>query len=97
PNDKQNNLNVVVPGQGAALLTGLTMRQNGSLYTVQKGDFSPQTGFAWTPQVLGGKFVVRGGVGINYNENEFAITIQGYNNTPALVALNATGYAGTNP
>ena len=93
---KQNNMSVAVPGQGAAMLTGLVMRQGGDLYTVQKGNFGPQFGFAWTPESLNHKAVVRGGFGINYNEDEFAITLQGNQNSPALVSLNPTGYSSKN-
>ena len=93
---KENNLSVAVPGAGAAMLTGLVMRQGGDLYTSEKGDFGPQLGFAWTPESLGGKAVVRGGFGLNYNENEFAITLQGNQNSPLLVTLTPTGYSSKN-
>lgn len=94
---KQNNLSVAVPGQGSALLTGLTMRQGGNLYDVQKANFGPQIGFAWTPVSLHNKAVIRGGFGINYNEDEFAITLQGNQNSPALVSFSQSGYSSKNP
>lgn len=94
--NKQNNLSVVTPGQGAAMITGLTMRQGGNLYTVQKGNFGPQVGFAWSPASLGRKAVVRGGFGVNYNENEFAITVQGNANSPTLLGFSQTGYSSKN-
>jgi hypothetical protein len=94
---KENNLSVAVPGQGTSLLTGLVMRQGGNLYTVQKGNFGPQVGFAWMPDAFGGKAIVRGGFGLSYNEDEFAITLQGNQNSPLLVSLKPTGYSSKNP
>ncbi len=94
---KQNNLSIVTPGSGAALLTGLTMTQGGNLNTVQKGNFGPQMGFAWNPSYFQSKLVIRGGVGINYNENEFAITTQGGSNSPAVLSFAQTGYSSKNP
>jgi hypothetical protein len=72
------------------------MRQGGDLYTAQKGNFGPQLGFAWTPAYLNNKVVLRGGFGLNYNENEFAITLQGNQNSPTLVSFNQTGYSSKN-
>ena len=94
---KQNNLSIVTPGAGAALLTGLTMTQGGNLNTVQKGNFGPQMGFAWNPDYYQRRLVVRGGVGINYNENEFAITTQGGSNSPEVLSFAQTGYSSKNP
>ena len=71
---KQNNLDVVQFGSGAAALTGLNIRVGGDLHTPQKINFGPQVGFAWQPMESNGKLVVRGGFGINYNQNEIAIT-----------------------
>jgi hypothetical protein len=93
---KQNNLSIVTPGAGSALLTGLTMRQGGNLSTVQKSNFGPQLGFAWNPDHFEGKVVIRGGFGINYNENEFAITTQGGSNSPAVLSFAQTGYSSKN-
>jgi hypothetical protein len=95
--NKQNNLSVITPGAGAAMLTGLTMTQGGNLYSVQKGNFGPQVGFAWTPASLHHGVVFRGGVGINYNEDEFAITVQGNANSPTLLNITPSGYSSKNP
>ena len=94
---KENNLSVVTPGQGAALLTGLSLVQGGNLYTVQKGNFSPQLGFAWSPSAYQGKIVMRGGFGINYEENQLAITISGFSNVPEVLSFSQTGYSSKNP
>ncbi len=50
--DKQNNLSVFTPGAGAAMLTGASLVQTGSLATSQKGNFGPQVGFAWSSELL---------------------------------------------
>lgn len=95
--NKQNNLTVVVPGSGNAFLTGLQMRKGGQLYTVQKGNFGPQIGFAWNPDYYKQKLVIRGGFGINYNENQFSITVSGNNNVPNLLGFSQNGYSSKNP
>lgn len=94
--DTQGNMSVVTPGQGAAMMTGLTMVKSKNLYSVQKGNWGPQLGFAWTPARNRGNVVVRGGFGINYNEDEFAITAQGNSNSPAVLGFSQTGYSSKN-
>jgi hypothetical protein len=81
---KQNNLSVVQFGSGSSLLTALRMRQGGNLYTPQKLNFGPQLGFAWSPARNQGNFVLRGGFGINYNQEEIAISGNVGNNIPNL-------------
>lgn len=80
--DKQNNLSVVQFGTGADYLTGISMRQGGDLWKSQKGNFGPQIGFNWSPDFYRQKMVVRGGFGLNFNQNEIAITSGGNNNPP---------------
>lgn len=95
---KQNNLDVLRFGSGANLLTNLNIRVGGNLYTPQKGNFGPVLGFAWSPNAYQGKLVVRGGFGINYNQNEIAITTNGSGNPPNAVQANFTcpfPFAGT--
>jgi len=79
---KQNNLSVMQLGTGSAMISGVTMRHGGSLYDVQKANFGPQVGFAWNPNYFANKLVVRGGFGLNYNQNEIAITANGGSNSP---------------
>ena len=87
---KQNNLDVLQFGPGPNPLTGLHIRVGGSLYTPQKSNFGPMIGFAWQPNRYEGKAVFRGGFGINYNQNEIAITTNGTGNPPNAVQANFT-------
>jgi Carboxypeptidase regulatory-like domain len=79
---KQNTLDVLRFGSGADLLTGMNVRVGGKLYTPQKTNFGPQVGFAWQPGWLENKAVIRGGFGVNYNQNEIAILSSGFGNPP---------------
>ena len=88
--DKQNNLSVFTPGQGAAFLTNASLVQTGSLATSQKGNFGPQVGFAWSPSHYNSKIVLRGGAGINYEENQIAITRSGDANVPNAISFGPT-------
>lgn len=87
---KQNNLGVLRFGNGGNPLDGLNIRVGGSLYSPQKSNFGPQFGFAWQPERFHNKMVVRGGFGVNYNQNETAITANGNGNPPNAVQANFT-------
>ncbi len=59
-----------------------SVQKVGHLYNADKKDFGPRIGFAWSPNVLGKKTVLRGGFGIIYNrpfESEYSNVRQ---NTP---------------
>ncbi|WP_157478202.1 TonB-dependent receptor [Granulicella tundricola] len=71
---KQGNLNGVQLGAGTASFTGLRVRNFDGLWTPQKGNFGPQLGFNYSPDAFHGNLVVRGGYGLNYNQEEIAIT-----------------------
>lgn len=96
---KENNLSIVQLGTGNSLLTGLAMRQGGNLYSAWKNNWGPQVGFAWTPASQNGRFVVRGGAGLNYNQEEIAIAANGLNNVPHVVnaSFNSTSPSQINP
>jgi hypothetical protein len=85
---KQNNQDVLQFGSGADLVTGIHVRVGGNLYTPQKNNFGPMVGFAWQPKPYQGKIVIRGGFGINYNQNEIAITASASGNPPNAVTGN---------
>lgn len=82
---KEGNMLVAIPGQGTNFLTGLTIRK-GNSWNAQKDNFGPQIGFAWSPSMFNDKLVVRGGYGLNYNEEELAISANIVNN-PGLVVF----------
>ncbi len=79
---KENNLNAVVLGSGATTFTSLYVRRGGNLTNAQKGNFGPQFGFAFSPAMLHGKGVVRGGYGLNFNQTEIAISGNAGSNPP---------------
>ncbi len=71
---KQNNLSHVVLGSGAATYTGLQLVRGGNSWVPQKGNVGPQFGFAYNPDMFNRRFVVRGGYGLSYNQEEIAIS-----------------------
>jgi hypothetical protein len=82
---KEGNLDVLDYGSGTDLLTGLNIRVGGNLTTPQKWNFGPQLGFAWLPAQSRSHLVIRGGFGVNYNQNEIAILANGIGNPPNAV------------
>ncbi len=92
---KEGNLNVVELGRGASTFTDLAVRRGGNLYQAQKGNFGPQIGFAWSPMRDQGKLVLRGGFGMNYNQEEIAIAAGGGNNPPSVTNPNFTSVSPT--
>ena len=87
---KQGNMYAVHFGSGDALLTGLTVQRGNTLWTPQKLNFSPEFGFAWSPAAWKNKLVVRGGFGLNYNQEEIALTANVFNNPGITVSPNFT-------
>ncbi len=80
---KQNNMLRAFPGAGANYLTDLTIRKADS-WNAQKNNFGPEIGFAWSPSKFNDRLVFRGGYGLNYNQEELAISANIVNN-PGLV------------
>lgn len=85
---KENNLDVMQFGSGPDPLTGLHIRVGGGLATPQKNNWGPQFGFAWQPTGSQHRAVLRGGFGINYNQDEIAILANGNGNPPNAVNIN---------
>jgi hypothetical protein len=81
--NKQNNVSVASFGSGSDAYTGLSVRQGGNLWNAEKGDFGPQVGFNWSPTKFNNAITIRGGYGLNYNQEEIAITANTFNNPPA--------------
>jgi Carboxypeptidase regulatory-like domain len=70
---KQGNMFVAIPGAGANYMTDL-MVQRGNSWNAQKDNLGPQIGFAWSPGMFNDRLVIRGGYGLNYNQEEIAIS-----------------------
>jgi hypothetical protein len=87
---KENNLDVVQFGSGSSYLSDMSIRVGGGLQSSPKSNWGPQIGFAWQPPSLQGKGVLRGGFGMNYNQNEIAILANGTGNPPNAVSLGFT-------
>jgi Carboxypeptidase regulatory-like domain len=87
---KENNMYSVRFGSGSAMLTGMTIQKGGNLWNAQKLNFGPEVGFAWTPGFYNQRIVIRGGYGLNYNEEEIAISANEFSNPGATVSPNFT-------
>ena len=95
---KQGNMFVAIPGAGSNYLTGLTVRK-GNSWNAQKDNFGPQIGVAWSPSRFRDKLVVRAGYGLNYNQEEIAISanIQGNPGLVVFPSLNMATPTSPNP
>ncbi len=71
---KQGNLPHVVFGSGTSTFTGINLVRGGKTWTPDKGNLGPQFGFAYNPDFFDKKIVLRGGYGLNYNQEEIAIS-----------------------
>ena len=91
---KQNNLPVAQFGAGSAAFTGLNIRVGGNLWNPQKANFGPQVGFNFSPPIFKGNMTIRGGYGLNFNQEEIAITSNAGNNPPT---QNYNSFTFTNP
>jgi hypothetical protein len=79
----ENNIFHAIPGTGTNYLTGLVVRR-GNSWNAQKDNFGPEIGFAWSPSKFNNRIVFRGGYGLNYNEEEIAVS-SSINSNPGLV------------
>jgi len=84
-------------GSGPAMLTGMTIKKGGNLWNPQNLNFGPQVGFAWTPKLYQQRVVIRGGYGLNYNQNEIALTGNVNGNPGLTVSPNFTMNLPTSP
>jgi hypothetical protein len=94
---KQNDVGVVVLGQGSAAYTGLSIRQGGNVWQAQKGNVGPQLGMNWSPEMFHDKLVVRGGYGLTFNQEEIAISANGGGNPPGTDYYNFQFTSPSNP
>jgi hypothetical protein len=70
---KEHNMFQALPGMGADVLTDLVVRLHHS-WNANQGDFGPQVGIAWAPEMFNNKLVFRGGYGLSFNQEEIAIS-----------------------
>jgi hypothetical protein len=82
---KEGNMFLAHAGSGADFLTGLTVSRQDS-WNAQKDNFGPQIGFAWSPSHFNQRLVIRGGYGLNYNQEELAISAN-INANPGLITF----------
>jgi hypothetical protein len=97
--DKDNNMGVLSFGTGSALLTGINLRTGIGAWQAQKLNFGPEVGFNWSPAMYNGKVVIRGGYGLNYNEEQIANANNNDGNPPgtSVVPGTSTSPANINP
>ena len=79
---KQNSLPYISLGSGSSSFTNLASRTGGGIWSPQKANFGPQFGFNWSPGTFNNKLVLRGGFGLNFNQDEIAITSNSGFNPP---------------
>jgi hypothetical protein len=88
---KQNNLSHVVLGQGATTFTGLQLVRGGNSWQPQKNNLGPQFGFAYNPDFFNKRVVIRGGYGLNYNQEEIALSANQSNSPNDVITPGWTG------
>jgi hypothetical protein len=96
--DKDNNMGVLTFGSGSDLLTGITIHSGLPAWTAQKGNFGPELGFNWNPEFMK-KLVLRGGYGLNFNQEQIANANNYDGNPPGFSSLpgTSTGPTSINP
>jgi len=95
-NEKHGQNSNLVPGQGAAALTGAKIQTGGDFTSPDRNNFGPQIGFAWSPRNIFGhewnnRFVLRGGAGVAYNRLSGAQLWSSASNPPAFVRAGVAG------
>ncbi len=80
--DKDHNMGALIFGSGSSLLTGITIRTGVNSWVAQKLNFGPEFGFNWAPEYFRNKLVVRGGFGLNYNQQQIATANNDDGNPP---------------
>jgi hypothetical protein len=79
--DKDNHMGVLKFGSGTNLLSGISIRTGIGAWNPQKYNFGPQFGFNWSPAIYHDKVVIRGGYGLNFNQQQIA-TANNYDGNP---------------
>jgi hypothetical protein len=97
--DKDDHMGALIFGSGTSLLTGITLKTGVGAWTAQKMNFGPQLGFNWSPDWFKSKLVVRGGFGLNYNQQQIANANNDDGNPPGTSGIpgSSTGPTNINP
>jgi hypothetical protein len=97
--DKDKNMGVLSFGSGSSLLTGIAIHTGIGAWTPQRLNFGPQFGFNWSPDGFKSKLVVRGGFGLNYNQEQIANSNNDDGNPPGTSSIpgGSSGPAQINP
>ncbi len=85
---KQNNLPHPVFGGSGSTYTGIQLIRGGKSWVPDSGNFGPQLGFAYNPDLFQKRVVVRGGYGLNFNQEEIAISANQSNSPNDAVSPN---------
>ena len=93
--DKDNNMGVARFGSDGSFLTGLSLHTGIDAWQAQKLNFGPQIGFNWLPYA-DGKVVLRGGFGLNYNQEQIANSNTYDFNPPGTSSIPGTSTSPTN-
>jgi hypothetical protein len=94
--DKDNNMGVLTFGSGTSFLTGITIQTGINAWTAQKLNFGPQFGFNWSPGHFNGRVVLRGGYGLNFNQQQIATANAYDGNPPGTSSIPGTSTGPTN-
>jgi hypothetical protein len=94
--DKDKNMGVLIFGSGSSFLTGIALKTGVGSWAAQKMNFGPQLGFNWSPDRLKSKLVVRGGFGLNYNQQQIATANNDDYNPPGTSGIPGSSTSPTN-
>jgi hypothetical protein len=94
--DKDNHMGALIFGSGASLLTGIVLKTGVGSWVAQKMNFGPQLGFNWSPDWFKSKLVVRGGFGLNYNQQQIATANNDDGNPPGTSGIPGSSTSPTN-
>jgi hypothetical protein len=87
-NNKGSKINYPVLGPSGAELSGMKLTTRNHLWNFQHNNWGPKVGFAYTPPVLNGKIVVRGGYSLAYNYLDIGLFNSAVEDGPGVANFN---------